>query len=291
MEELDYLEKFNCSGNTSLKRIPNLGDLIIENDELHDLELDMNLFPDAISFSNASGFYDTEAAERLSKIEKTSKAVFVDSMLKKDVNITYSKMMQFHQKAMKILIENSIDRNDENVIQNIEKYIKNNTEFSDDYQNYSEKRASVGARSNSNGAYNVLMSERGNTEGYAKAMQYLLKLKGINSQMVYCVDKNETEPEKYNSVLVLDDGENYIDLGERKNLGIKTKEQMETDYQFDCVHLANEVTNNALRVLGARRGKVEELEQTFEKDIKSKTKEKEEEVDYGRERGPKESIY
>lgn len=73
-----------------------------------------------------------------------------------------------------------------------------------------------------NGAYNALMINRCVCEGYTRAMQYLLKLKGINSRNVRCIgikdtlnlanEKNETiyttyelPDEGYHSIICIED--------------------------------------------------------------------------------------
>lgn len=295
LEDLSRLEEFCCYGNESLQSISNLGDIIVENDELIRIELDMMLFPDAINFSRISGFYDDEPFEKLKKVECVSKAVFVQSMLKKEVNITCEKMMQLHQKAMQILIENSIDGTDAQIAENIEKYIDKNTEYIEDYKmqttDNKDNKPIVGARSSSNGAYNVLINGKGNVEGYTKAMQYLLKLKDINSRSVYCIEKSQDQDEenKYQSVVFLED-ENLYANPAKSGLALKNRKDMQKIYQFDGIHLSNEISNNVLRDLGARIGGVRSIERELKETVNSKEVTKEKEVDYGYERGDKKSI-
>lgn len=229
LENITTLEKLTCYGNEGLHGIENLDQVVLNNPELYATELDFLLFPDVIGYNEKDGSYNRQADEKMTNLEDVTKAVYVESMMKKEVNISHSKMMQVHKKALEILQENAIDGNNIEVAEKIEQYLAYHIKYNINSQSNAtvEKKAIMGARSTANGLYTTIMREQGNCEGFTRAMQYLLKLKGIHSRNVYCVPKPENAilKEAYHSVVYLENNDLYSDpcyeaiylQGERKS--------------------------------------------------------------------------
>lgn len=107
-------------------------------------------------------------------------------------------MIQMHNKSCKILADNVPDnaRRRDTII-GIEEYLAQNVTYDheaveDKSRTASEDGISVGAIGGANGAYNAIMLNRCVCEGYTRAMQYLLKLRGIHSRNVRCIGEKDT---------------------------------------------------------------------------------------------------
>ena len=220
LENVKTLEKIICYGNEALHRIPNLDKVILNNSDLFQTELDFLLFPDAIGYNREDNTYNFEADQKLKNLEDITKAVYIESMMKKEVNIPHSKMMQVHQRSLEILKENHVEGDNIEMAEKIEEYLVQNIKYNMNLGENSsvENKAIVGARSSANGLYSAIMKAKGSCEGFTRAMQYLLKLKGINSRNVYCMPKPENEEvcknlkEEYHSVIYLENLNMYSDL-------------------------------------------------------------------------------
>jgi len=219
LENLKRLEKLVCFGNEGLHEIEDLDKVILNNQELYSIELDFLLFPDAIGYKRADGTYNLQADEKLRNLEDITKAVYVESMMKKEVSVPHSKMMQAHKKAVEILKENAIDGDNIQVAEKIEEYLAHNIKYNITTKTNAtaENKDIIGARTSANGIYPTLMRAKGNCEGFTRTMQYLLKLKGINSRNVYCMPRQENKEiceilkDEYHSVVCLENTDLYSD--------------------------------------------------------------------------------
>lgn len=217
LENLTTLEKLSCYGNESLHGIEHLDQVILNNPELYATELDILLFPDAIGYHSENGSYNLQADARLQEIQNTTKADYVESMLKKEVNISHSKMMELHCKSLNILQQNVQNGDELQMAEEIENYMAQNIKYNQGFANQenitTENKEIVGARSTANGIYSALIRGQANCEGFTRAMQYLLKLKGIHAKNVYCVPKPENAilKEAYHSVIYLENSDLYSD--------------------------------------------------------------------------------
>lgn len=301
LEKQKSLVEFSCYGNDSLNSIENLDKIILANAELNTIKLDMLLYPDSVKYNAMDNSYNDNAIANLNRINNTSKIVFIETMLKKEVNISYSKMFQMNQKAHDIIKGMSGD--DVSITKSISEYIAKNISCSkDDEKTFSENKEIVGARSNSNGAFSAIMNNVCNNEGYARAMQYLLKLKGIGATKIYCVEKDNQDENQYNSVISLGEdrytdpalnAELYNKGNESETFKIKNIEEMKQIYKFDGIHLQNEVTKEFIKERGARISEVNRMKKSLEID-KNKAKEEtlRREGGYDRgERGVKQGLY
>lgn len=198
--------------------------MIKENKELCGLDLDVLLFPESIGFNNRTGEYNQEAYNKIKDIDpKWHEALqgLKDTSVKRDsIQISTRQMVLMHNKSCEILADNVRKfASNRDAVVGIETYLAQNVTY--DYDSLkaeegtkrnglrmaSKNGLALGTFGGANGAYNAIMFNMCVCEGYTRAMQYLLKLKGINSRNVSCISgkdtigmadgKNETEHTHY----------------------------------------------------------------------------------------------
>ena len=273
--DIDNLETFICCDNEKLKNTEEIGRIVERNFKLSRLRIDVMNFPDVIEYDYHSGEYNKEIVDRLKKIS----TVQFEECFEADriIRLKLEEMIKMHNKACEILhlyVQDTANKKD--VIVGIDNYLAKNVVYdekaathvhidrneNDCEENEKAFRFVKAPSHGASGAYNAIVYNQCICEGYTRAMQYLLKLKGIKSHDVYCrpkvVEKNffNTEEEnaqvgqykimfedKYHSILCVDDYYSlYVDacLDARfyrkgdKNFPflLKTKEQIEETHKF-----------------------------------------------------------
>lgn len=217
LETQENLWELTCYGNEKLSEVNGLGKLIQKNSSLSKLELDVLLFPKAIEYNVVTGKYNEDT---IKKLRETCTVDFLESVSTKKTKINLNQMIQMHNKACKILEENDIKGNNLDIIVGIEKYIAKNIKY--DYEALEHGHTATsngivqGSPKGSNGAYNGLMFNKCVCEGYTRAEQYLLELKGISSHNVHCIAKPDTlhmadnkEYNDFNTLLILGSNERW----------------------------------------------------------------------------------
>lgn len=206
-ESQTKLEGLTCYGNRSLMQIPGLNQCINQCGELMEINLDVLLFPESIDYNSRTGEYNQETANRIAEIATSTGYVKWHEALpglkytafKMDsIQINHYQMIQMHNKCCKILAENVPEyAENKDTILGIETYLAQNVTY--DHKALKEKSRmasqngiSIGAVGGANGAYNAIMLNQCVCEGYTRAMQYLLKLRGINSRNVRCIGTKDT---------------------------------------------------------------------------------------------------
>lgn len=207
LDEKTKLEEITCYGNRSLMQVQGLDKCIAQCEELMDLDLDVLLFPESIGYNSKTGEYNQEVAKKIAEIANSTGTVKWHEALpglkytayKRDsIQINHYQMIQMHNKSCKILADNVPEnaRRRDTII-GIEEYLAQNITYDheaveDKSRTASEDGISVGAIGGANGAYNAIMLNRCVCEGYTRAMQYLLKLRGIHSRNVRCIGEKDT---------------------------------------------------------------------------------------------------
>lgn len=245
IENLEKLWKFHCYGNNRLNNIQGLDKVICQNKNLSNIKLDVLLFPNAIGFNTNTGKYSKETLGKIRDASEIGKVFWSESLNgNKSININTNQMIQLHNKSCEILEENiPYTAETRDIIIGVEQYLSENVRY--DYEgmenghtngyflNEKDKKNNVritsGPEFGTNGAYNALIKNTCVCEGYTRAMQYLLKLKGINSHNVDCYgckdtthmadNKNEDEyttymlPDnaEYHSIICIDDYHSLYD--------------------------------------------------------------------------------
>lgn len=202
----DKLYSLNCYGNKNLLQLNGLSECIKQCPELSELNLDVLLFPDSIKFNSKTGEYDKETFDKINESSNTVKWHEALPYLKRtntrrdSIQINQPQMLQLHNKSCQILANNVMEyANKKDTIMAIETYIAENIKYDyDAIKNKGGLRMSsnngitIGSIGGVNGAYNAIMFNKCVCEGYTRAMQYLLKLKGIKSRNVSCIGTKDT---------------------------------------------------------------------------------------------------
>ena len=196
LDQTTELWQLDCYGNESLIQISDLNRIIMQNEELTDLNLDVLLFPDAMGFDIRSGEINQDTSKRFKDMNISWHEILSNG---KSIKINNYQMMQMHKKACKAL-EDYVPKHCENctAVIGIEQYLAENVKY--DYaslktnhsHSYNLKNDDLpaivtGPVGGANGAYNAFIYGTCVCEGYTRAMQYLLRLKGIKSHNVHCI--------------------------------------------------------------------------------------------------------
>lgn len=289
MEELENLWILECYGNNRLHSIKNLDKVIQKNQELSKLDLDVLLFPNAIGYNTNTGEYNRQALEQIQDMQTTSWKESLNG--NRAIKINTNQMIQLHNKACKINAENipsSAEIRD--TIIGIEMYLARNVKY--DYDAMEKGHTSgymvdnvrivKGPAVGANGAYNALVDNKCVCEGYTRGMQYLLKLRGINSHNVDCYGEPDTtymasnkeeskyttyrmpDSAEYHSIICIDDYDYlyddpcwnacYYQQGDKSMPWLlKTKEEISQDHtlSFDERYIENNLSKQPSDIIQA----------------------------------------
>lgn len=272
---LNKLKTFICCDNERLKNTEEIGRIIEKNPKLSRVEIDVMNFPDAIQFDYHSGEYNSEIVEKMKNIPELNFEECFEA--DRTITLTLEQMIKMHNKACEVLhlyVQDTANKKD--LIVGVENYLAKTVEYDEkagqhvhmdtlgnDCENEEQMYRFVKSPMHgASGAYNALVFNQCICEGYTRAMQYLLKLKGIKSHDVYCLPKIKqksffnTEEEnaeagkyeiafndEYHSVLCIDDyyslysdpclDANFYRRGDKTlPFVLKTKEQLEETHRF-----------------------------------------------------------
>ena len=219
LESLKELWELDCVGNESLTRIDNLDEIIMNNGKMTDLNLDVLLYPDAIGYDINAGNTNEDVIKKIDKMNTSWQEILSNN---KDIKINDYQMKDMHRLACKALDE-YVPKNCENhtAVVGIERYLAENIKYDHDALNNNQNHILNGIASGplggANGAYNAFKFNTCVCEGYTRAMQYLLRLRGIKSHNVSCImgeDKlhmsNDDGNDKYKVYRLPDDGYHSI---------------------------------------------------------------------------------
>lgn len=196
LEELTELWQIDCYGNEGLMQVGDLNKVIMQNEELSDLNLDVLQFPDAMGYDIKSECINEETLKRFEDMNISWHEILSNG---KSIKINNYQMMQMHQKALKAL-EEYVPKYCESrtTVMGVEQYLAENVKYdhealknghSHSYSSKTDNLPSItsGPLGGANGAYNAFTYGTCVCEGYTRAMQYLLRLKGIKSHNVHCI--------------------------------------------------------------------------------------------------------
>lgn len=192
---LTGLWAIDCVGNESLTKIDQLKNIIMNNPELTDMNMDVLLFPDVVGYQT-DGTIEQDIIKRFEEMNISWQEILANG---KNTRINNYQMMQMHKKAREALLE-YVPENCENktVVLGIEQYLAENIKYdrqalkSGHSYSYAASDTTLpnivsGTVGGANGAYNAFIYNTCVCEGYTRAMQYLLRLKGIKSHNVHCI--------------------------------------------------------------------------------------------------------
>ena len=204
LDLLTNLYEIDCIGNESLTMLENLDEVILKNSELCDLKLDLLLYPDAIGFSLENINGRKEVLDKFQLMTVTWEEILSNSEFIKINNVQMQKM---HEKACEALSRYVPEGNNKLLsVLGIELFLAENVVYDnnsikDESHTHSGTGIQIGNKvvniasgpiGGANGAYNAFMINTCVCEGYTRAMQYLLRLKGIKSHNVHCISGEDT---------------------------------------------------------------------------------------------------
>ena len=217
VDKLSQLNSLVCYGNESLWDFPKLHEAIKKCD-LWELNLDVNLFPQAINYNFNTGAYDQAVVSKLDArrqdVKWTQNTYSRETMTHNStsfaIKINHAQMLNLHNKACQILngiISSSIHKSDIDKILAVEQYLARNVV----YDHGSLKNGNThtidgpstidgskgllisdGLPHGANSAYNCLMKGTCVCQGYSRGEQYLLALMNIRSTAISCVGERDT---------------------------------------------------------------------------------------------------
>lgn len=273
VDQLSGLLSFQIYGNQKLNTIEKLNTAIKNSKCLSNLVLDSVLFPDVINYEPRTGEFDHEVYLDLKNI----KTLYFEEIfeMNRTIDLSLEQMVLMHNKACEILSENIQENaNKRDVVVAAEIYLTRNVVYDDEAlehkHNYNDDeqcqvtpsrfRYANSPMHSASGAYNAFMYNQCLCEGYTCAMQYLLKLRGILSYIVYTklskerfiidgklhdelFEKLELDREEFHSILSVVDLKNlysdpclnaraYKKCDKVMPFMLKTKNEMEITHEF-----------------------------------------------------------
>ena len=224
LDQIKTLWDFNCVGNEMLSGIKSLDKIILQNPELDYIQLDLLLFPDAIGYKRDGTFNE----EALKRIEEMNSATWEEEFhYGENITIKTPAMKSMHQKAIEALKAYVPDYCEtQTAIIGIEQFLSENVAYDNaalknghthSYETTNTKiRIAEGPKHGANGAFNAFMWHSCVCAGFTRAMQYMLRLKGINSHYVRCISgkdriqKSEDRRGQRTFVILPEDGYHSI---------------------------------------------------------------------------------
>ena len=203
LNNLKNLWVLSCYGNNRLHHIDDLDEILIQNKDLHNINLDLLLFPDAIGYNHLTGGFNQDALKQILKFSQLGNVSWCEALNgNRVIKTNTSQMIELHNRACQILSENIPDNaHPRDIIVGIEEYLSKNVKY--DYaalktgkihteESILGTRMKIGQKTGTNSAYNALILNSCVCQGYTRGMQYLLKLKGIDSHDVDCYAGKDT---------------------------------------------------------------------------------------------------
>ena len=182
----------------SMSNIKNFHEFVGENKKLQELNCDVLFFTDCIGYKYPQNIVNRKALDTIKNGDIN--CTWIETASNKLIKLNNSQMGKLHQKSMDIVNKYCNTNSDiENII-SVERYLVENVTYNHDAVNSSLRGNFVeiggvkmlsGPTRGANGAYDALMNNNCVCEGYTRAMQYLLKLKGINATNVGCLAKED----------------------------------------------------------------------------------------------------
>jgi hypothetical protein len=203
------LESFSCYGNKNLPIVEDLGNVILkQKHKLKDLELDLLTFPQAIGYQassvtsqtyKASEAFNHQILTALNQIDSIGRVQWLESFPQAPIRLRHDQMLKMHNKACEILdlkIPRTAGTRD--TVIGIERWLAQNVTYDAQGMQQAQYKHTQNGRvqgpaGGTNSTYNALMYQSCVCEGYTRAEQYLLALRGIKSYNVYCTVGKDTK--------------------------------------------------------------------------------------------------
>lgn len=284
--------------------------VIKNNPELCCMRIDSLMFPDAIGYRQ-DGTYD---GEMLKRIKQIGDVMWLERFGKnKVIKLNTEQITVMHDKACRALKEyvpNGAASRD--IAIGIERYLAENVKY--DHQSVEGKKNShtssqkfkmgdqtinlvQGPLHGANSAFNAFLHGTCVCQGYTRAMQYMLRLKGINSHDVACIAGKDTlgmadtkkrdmyatyrlPDDGYHSIVCIDDIDflfcdpcwdaSLYQIGDKSfKYALRTKSQISQDHtlSFDEANISNDYSTVSRETLSDSIKRGEIFMQVSKKDL------------------------
>lgn len=180
----------------NLKPIKNFDKFIANNPELFETNLDVLLFPQAIGYKHMTNTINQAAYDRIMN-DIDAFSTWCETCSNKVITINNYQMKQLHKKAHSIVSKYCNGTIDIETIATVDRWLAENVKY-----NYGALGTTLrgevkdgilqGPVKGVNGAYNAFIYGSCVCEGYTRAMQYMLGLKGIHTANTHCIACEDT---------------------------------------------------------------------------------------------------
>ncbi|MBQ7884623.1 MAG: hypothetical protein IJ318_00805 [Clostridia bacterium] len=182
--------------SNNLLPIKNFDQFIAENANLYETNLDVLLFPQAIGFKTATGATNEQALAKLKDIDLFCH--WTETCGNNTIKITNAQMQQLHKKALEVVTTHCKGLTELDTVAMVDAWLAKNVKYNYDALESnlrgqkSEGGIILGPARGANGTYNAFMYNCCVCEGYTRAMQYMLALKGIHTSNTSCIAGEDT---------------------------------------------------------------------------------------------------
>lgn len=182
--------------SNNLQRIADLDKFIEQNKNLEDLNLDVLMYPWAIGFNPRTNAVNQNALDKITN--DLPYATWTETITRRDIKINNHQMAEMHKIALDA-VNKYCPRNvsDIETIAGVDRWLSRNVTYNHDalgtrHRAQSKNGLIQGPIGGVNGAYNAFKYKSCVCEGYTRAMQYMLGLRGITTSNTHCIAEKDT---------------------------------------------------------------------------------------------------
>ncbi|MBO5345007.1 MAG: leucine-rich repeat domain-containing protein, partial [Clostridia bacterium] len=182
--------------SNNLQRIADLDKFVEQNQNLEDLNLDVLMYPWAIGYNPRNGSINQNALDKITK--DIPYATWTETITRRDIKINNHQMAEMHKIALDAVTK-YCPRNvsDIETIAGVDRWLSRNVKYNYDalgtkLRAQSKDGIVYGPIGGVNGAYNAFKYNSCVCEGYTRAMQYMLGLRGIRTSNTHCIAEKDT---------------------------------------------------------------------------------------------------
>ena len=175
----------------NLGRIADLDKFVEQNPNLENLNLDVLMYPWAIGYNPQNGQINQNALDRINK--DLPYATWTETITRRDIKINNYQMADMHKLALDA-VSKYCPKNvsDLETIAGVDRWLSRNVTYNYDalgthHRAQSKDGLIYGPMGGVNGAYNAFKYHSCVCEGYTRAMQYMLGLRGIKTSNTHCI--------------------------------------------------------------------------------------------------------
>lgn len=179
---------YDCN---NLQRIADLDKFVEQNQNLENLNLDVLMYPWAIGFNPRTNAINQNALDKITN--DLPYATWTETISRRDIKINNHQMAEMHKIALSAVTK-YCPRNvsDIETIAGVDRWLSRNVKYNHDalgtrHRAQSRDGLIQGPIGGVNGAYNAFKYKSCVCEGYTRAMQYMLGLRGIKTSNTHCI--------------------------------------------------------------------------------------------------------